>query len=185
MYLRYNYSKVQAETHGFAKWSWRTWWFADYVTRLKLLTVFWRESLISPRRANTLTYRLHQQLRLEYAFRRGAYYLLEQPATSVMFNFKPLKRILKRHNAEFVAASSAACFAVSNISLAPMLQLQCRCVRQVLFHTKYLHMGAKQYGGHSVKPTFIVGTAPWIKQLASTCDEDRRTYTLKQTFGKP
>lgn len=76
--------------------------------RLKLLTVCREESLTSKGQANALAHTLHQQLRLEYAFRRGAHYLLEQPATSVMFDFKPLKRLLKRHKAEFVAASSAA-----------------------------------------------------------------------------
>ena len=45
-------------------------------------------------------------LRLDFAHKRGVHYVIEQPRTSVMFRYRPLKKLLAKHNAKHVAAFS-------------------------------------------------------------------------------
>ena len=44
-------------------------------------------------------------LSLDFAWRRHVYYFIEQPVSSVMFKYKPLLRLLKKHGAKRVAVS--------------------------------------------------------------------------------
>ena len=46
--------------------------------------------------------------RLEYAFKRGVSYVIEQPSSSLMFEFPPLKRLLQKHGAKKVVEALVA-----------------------------------------------------------------------------
>ena len=72
-------------------------------------------------------------LALEVATARGAWWIVEQPATTLMWEYPSMRACLSRHG------------------LAPVR----------------LDMGA--YGGGSQKPTHLVGTAPYLGQLARRC----------------
>ena len=72
-------------------------------------------------------------LMLEAASVKGIWWILEQPANSLMWEGPAMKATLARHSAELVR----------------------------------LDMGA--FGGSSVKPTHLVGTAPCLQELARTC----------------
>ena len=71
----------------------------------------------------------------ELVHRQGAHYIIEQPASSVLWDYPAVHACLKRHG------------------------LQGPCV---------LDMGA--YGGSSVKPTHLWGTAPYLQDLARRCN---------------
>ncbi len=45
------------------------------------------------------------KLRLELCWRKNIYYVLEQPTTSLLFMYKPIKKLLARHGAKFVTCS--------------------------------------------------------------------------------
>ena len=47
-------------------------------------------------------------LRLELAYRKGCYYIVEQPVSSLLFCYKPLRRLLKRHGAIRVTCALGA-----------------------------------------------------------------------------
>ena len=80
---------------------------------------------------------------LEVATIKGVWWILEQPANSLMWEYPATKETLQRHSAELVR----------------------------------LDMGA--FGGTSVKPTHLVGTAPYLQELARTCSaEDREQLRL-------
>ena len=87
-------------------------------------------------RNNALAERL--VLLLEVAHLRGAHFLLEQPRSSMLWDYPAMRRCLQRHGC-------TPCF---------------------------LHMGA--YGGRTLKPTTLMGTAPFLQELARTCTPSRQ-----------
>ena len=72
-------------------------------------------------------------LLLEVVSLQGGYWLLEQPRSSMLWDYPAMKAVLERHG----------------------------CT------PAYLHMGA--YGGRTLKPTTLMGTAPFAHELARTC----------------
>ena len=70
---------------------------------------------------------------------RGVYWIVEQPASSVLWNYPAIRQRLQEDG---------------------------------LMHPTVLDMGA--FGGSSVKPTHLWGTAPYLAKLARTCDGPQR-----------
>ncbi|CAL1133092.1 unnamed protein product, partial [Cladocopium goreaui] len=60
----------------------------------------------STREGNRLARRLCYLL--ELAYRKGCYYIVEQPVSSLLFCYKPLRRLLKRHGAIRVTCALGA-----------------------------------------------------------------------------
>ncbi len=86
--------------------------------------------------SNALVERL--VLLLEILSLRGVYWIIEQPMSSLMWQYPAMAGCLRRHG------------------LAPV----------------HLDMGA--YGGRSLKPTHLVGTAPYIQDLRRSCSALQR-----------
>lgn len=70
---------------------------------------------------------------------RGVYWIVEQPASSVLWDYPAMRRCLTEHG---------------------------------LKHPTVMDMGA--FGGSSVKPTHLWGTAPYLGELARTCSAPER-----------
>lgn len=47
-------------------------------------------------------------LRLELCHIKGIYYIIEQPTSSLLFRYKPIKQLLERHGASFVRCALGA-----------------------------------------------------------------------------
>ena len=82
--------------------------------------------------ANAIVERL--VLLLEILTLRGVYWIIEQPASTVMWLYPAMRNCLQRHG---------------------------------LREPVYLEMGS--YGGRSVKPTHLIGTAPYLQHLRRSC----------------
>lgn len=46
--------------------------------------------------------------RLELCYRKGIYYVVEQPISSLLFQYRPVRRLLKRHKARRIHTSLGA-----------------------------------------------------------------------------
>lgn len=50
----------------------------------------------------------------EYAHKRGVHWVIEQPKSSLMFNFSPVAKLIKKHNATFVY-TEMGCFGAKSV----------------------------------------------------------------------